>query len=1291
MKTTCIIFVLFFSINVSFGQSLSVFDVDASNFPTIKAKFYAFDKDRNQLTNLNPSDFELKENGQSRTVTYVSCPPPQPLQLVSIAMSIDVSGSMSSSKFGEIPVELGKTTAKELCNLVPMPPSEFALQTCHHQAFIIQDYTTNKTKILSAIEPIKASGDNNFVEHLLNRLTGLLNIAKIGKNKRVAVIYTDAWWYALTQQELQQCKDTCSKYNITFYAIIYSRQESEPNGIKRSLQELADFTGGYLYDGVTSTTAAKDIGLKLQQTALGGKPCVIEWQSNTSCDASITNVELQITNLSVKATINYQSPNTSIAKLEFNPISVKFPNPYVGVKVEKEVTATARNANFTITNITSNNTAFEITPRSFTLNSGESKELTISYLPADSGFVYAKFDIVSNLCSKKYYASGGFPGIKPKNKTIKLLHPNGGEEFAIGSDTVITWEGIPDSDTVQLEYTIDNGATWKTITDKASGLQYLWKNIPKPRSTLCKVRIKQITKPNGAENVGDLLHTLSGHTQVLRVISWCPDGSRVVTASDDNTAKIWDTETGKLLHTLSGHTYWVYAASWSPNGSRIATASDDGTARIWDAKTGFILHTLRGHNREVLTVSWSPDCSRVSTTSRDNTAKIWDTETGNLIHTLNGHTSWVYAASWSPDGSRVVTVSGDNTTRIWDARTGILQQKLGGHTSGVYDISWNPEGTRFATASIDNTAKIWDTETGDILHTLRGHTAYVMTVRWSPDGSRVTTASYDKTARIWDTETGALLHTLSGHNNNVINVSWSPDGSCIATASDDKTAKIWDAETGKALHTLNGHTREVKVVNWSPDGSIVATASYDSTAKIWYAGGYRELQGDESDNVFSIVAPSVSANDIDIGQCLIGTTKDSVVVGFIQNVGSYKFRVDSIYFQGADADAFSLVSGFPKYVVDANQVYHAEFRFMPNRVGIHTADIVIVTQAETILQNIRGEGVEPRLELVDDLIDFGIVEIKEFKDTLNAVTIKCVGNIPITIKETKHNYPNDIDFTTLSGGGSFTLQPNDTHKMDLRFTASSIGRTSGTLEFHYDGTGSPAVVQLYGQGLGGLIKIDSDSAFAGEKRMLRLRLGNNIKPKSNDLATGFKAVISYNPTLLSCQDVNVTKNYNLLAETVEINGKWNGKSNLLGEFEIIAGLGNADSTNLVLEEFFWLDDNEQPVDYEVEMQNGTFKLLGICYEGGARLINPNNKVELLQISPNPNDGNLAVELNLIEEGFSTLSICNSNGQLMYEQNLSGSTGKIDLNIDTKEYGNGLYFVSLQTPTIRKVKQMVVFK
>lgn len=487
MKKIIILIILTFTYS-AMSQSLSVFDVEASNFPTIKAKFFAFAQDGKQITNLNPSDFEVKEDGQPRSVTKVSCPAPLPFQKVSVAMSIDISGSMAYSEFGEIPVELGKTTAKELCNLVTMPPSEFALQTCNNQSFIIQDFTTNKTKILSAIEPIKASGGNDFVEQLQNRLSGLLNVAKTGRNKRVAIIYTDAWWHPLTLQELQICKDTCNKYDITFYAVIYSRPEAEPNGIKKSLQELADFTGGYLYDGVTSATVAKDIGLILQQSAQGVEPCEIEWQSGIFCAKGITDVEIGLPIIQTTSTARYQSPNSSISNLEFIPKYVKFINPEIGIKVEEKVMVIAHNSNFIVTNIKSNNAAFEITPTSFTLYNGESIELTVSYFPVDSGFNYCTFDIENDVCPTEYYVSGGWKGKKPTIKTIKLIHPNGGEMLIAGSDTVITWEGVPPDEPVKLEYRIDDDEPWITIADSASGFSYNWR-VPITPSNKCLARV----------------------------------------------------------------------------------------------------------------------------------------------------------------------------------------------------------------------------------------------------------------------------------------------------------------------------------------------------------------------------------------------------------------------------------------------------------------------------------------------------------------------------------------------------------------------------------------------------------------------------------------------------------------------------------------------------------------------------------------------------------------------------------------------------------------------------------
>jgi WD40 repeat protein len=102
------------------------------------------------------------------------------------------------------------------------------------------------------------------------------------------------------------------------------------------------------------------------------------------------------------------------------------------------------------------------------------------------------------------------------------------------------------------------------------------------------------------------------------------DGSRIVTASDDQTAALWDAVTGAELAVLRGHHGSVRSAMFSPDGTRVVTASDDKTARLWDARSGIELAVFNGHTAEVTSAMFSPDGSRIVTASRDNTARLWD-------------------------------------------------------------------------------------------------------------------------------------------------------------------------------------------------------------------------------------------------------------------------------------------------------------------------------------------------------------------------------------------------------------------------------------------------------------------------------------------------------------------------------------------------------------------------------------------------------------------------------------------------------------------------------------------
>jgi WD40 repeat protein len=119
---------------------------------------------------------------------------------------------------------------------------------------------------------------------------------------------------------------------------------------------------------------------------------------------------------------------------------------------------------------------------------------------------------------------------------------------------------------------------------------------------------------------------------------------------------------------LSGHSDLVVEAAFSSDGKRIVTASVDGTARIWDTVTGQTLQILKGHSAQLTDAVFSPDDQYVATSSRDNTVRIWDAATGNEIIQLVGHTDVVMAVNFSPDGRYLLTAGYDGKARIYLVR-----------------------------------------------------------------------------------------------------------------------------------------------------------------------------------------------------------------------------------------------------------------------------------------------------------------------------------------------------------------------------------------------------------------------------------------------------------------------------------------------------------------------------------------------------------------------------------------------------------------------------------------------
>jgi len=143
------------------------------------------------------------------------------------------------------------------------------------------------------------------------------------------------------------------------------------------------------------------------------------------------------------------------------------------------------------------------------------------------------------------------------------------------------------------------------------------------------------------------------HQDAVISAAFSPDGTRVVTASFDNTARIWDAATGKSVGEPLRHEGAVLFAAFSPDGSQVVTASWDKTARIWDAETGKQVGEPLRHGDGVLSAAFSPDGTRVATASWDKTARIWDAATGKQVVEPLRHEDVVLSAAFSPDGTRI--------------------------------------------------------------------------------------------------------------------------------------------------------------------------------------------------------------------------------------------------------------------------------------------------------------------------------------------------------------------------------------------------------------------------------------------------------------------------------------------------------------------------------------------------------------------------------------------------------------------------------------------------------------
>jgi WD40 repeat protein len=346
-----------------------------------------------------------------------------------------------------------------------------------------------------------------------------------------------------------------------------------------------------------------------------------------------------------------------------------------------------------------------------------------------------------------------------------------------------------------------------------------------------KSRSQKKQKPKKAEAKEEearikVLLSSKGHDDRVKSVQFSSDGQMILTASHDNTVRVWNVDTWDCVQIFIKHSCGVNWAKFSLDGKKVISVDGIETMRVWDVATGECIQTLDGggigrssalrlDGLRYAQLSW--DDKSIVSVGRGMVG-VWSVEKGEHLRYFTDLAK-VISAQLSPDGRSILGASENMIFCKWFASSGkkivqaienrekIMCKKWKGNKNNrndftVSSVQFSPNGEMAVSAVDFGAVCVSDIARGEPLLELKGHSGWVRSAHFSPDGQSIVSAGSDHTVRVWNAVTGKCLLVLNGHCKVVNSAQFSPDGMNIVSASDDKTVCVWNAVTGKCVRTL---------------------------------------------------------------------------------------------------------------------------------------------------------------------------------------------------------------------------------------------------------------------------------------------------------------------------------------------------------------------------------------------------------------------------------------------------------------------------------------------------------
>jgi WD40 repeat protein/serine/threonine protein kinase len=324
------------------------------------------------------------------------------------------------------------------------------------------------------------------------------------------------------------------------------------------------------------------------------------------------------------------------------------------------------------------------------------------------------------------------------------------------------------------------------------------------------------------------------HPSAIKALTFDKNARLLMCTCNNRMVYVWDLQSGRKCSEIHDVTI-ALCGSFSPDGKRLATTSQDQTARIWTIPAGNLVDSSIVHQGPIRTVAFSPDGKLLVTASADNTVRVWDAQSTKPASSRLLHTTSVAAAGFLPDGRTFVSVGDDGSARLWESQTGATDYRLR-HESRIGRVALSKDGRRAVTASGGGASKfearLWDTQHRQLISQPISLASVAIACAFDRNDRSCLIATRDGTVMLINAATGHIQHRIQDHNNLTAAALCSGD-KYICTGSLQGDVQLWRADTAEPCRLSLALHSPITALRGSVSSNSILLGTQDGRVGLW--------------------------------------------------------------------------------------------------------------------------------------------------------------------------------------------------------------------------------------------------------------------------------------------------------------------------------------------------------------------------------------------------------------------------------------------------------------------------